>query len=156
MDPRDLHHVGMLSNANQAKGEATVTPRALGTNVSGGMLTQLHCACIPPDRYSLSTFRTQSRGCLLVTKLITFFSHIGSIRHGCFKAAVPDGSSGFASPGYAVKCKSSKGRGDCDTQGAGDECVRWNAHATPLRVHSTGQILSIDLPDATTRMLACN
>ena len=65
MDPRDLHHVGMLSNANRAKGEATVTPRALGTNVSGGMLTQLHCACIPPDRYSGQSGPNHADACLL-------------------------------------------------------------------------------------------
>ena len=72
-------------------------PTVLRTNVPGGMLTQLHCACIPPDRYSLSTFRMPSRRCLLVKKNDHFVMHIGSIRHGCFKWGCAR-SSGFVSP----------------------------------------------------------
>ena len=56
---------------------------------------------------------------------------------------------------YAVECEiEAKGEPNVP-QAVQALFVRWNAHATPLRVHSTGQILFIDLPGAITRVLAC-
>ena len=69
-----------------------------------------------------------------------------------FKAAVPDGSSGFhiksLHPGTLPNANRAKGEQAAAPHGAEDEFGRWNAHATALRVHSTEQMLCIDHPGA--------